>query len=224
MILERIDGETIPRRILRDAAFGEIRPPLAYECGRHLAAIHRMSRDDVAGLEQPDQLQYCAEALESIDEPHPVLEVAVRWLIANRPSGGTESLVHGDFRNGNLIVGPEGIRAVLDWEVVHWGDPAEDFGYLCVKAWRFGATPPVGGFGTYQDLLRGYAEAGGRPVDLAQVHWWEVLGTVRWALSCIRMSRRHLDGQVRSVELAAIGRRTCEQEWDLLARLGQLSS
>jgi aminoglycoside phosphotransferase (APT) family kinase protein len=124
--------------------------------------------------------------------------------------------VHGDFRNGNLIVGEDGISGVLDWEIVHVGDPAEDLGWLCVKAWRFGAKLPVGGFGPYEQMLEGYAAGGGRPIDLGTVRWWETLGTLRWGLGCIGQARRHLDGSVRSVELAAIGRRSCEQEWDLL--------
>jgi aminoglycoside phosphotransferase (APT) family kinase protein len=74
----------------------------------------------------------------------------------------------------------------------------------------------VGGFGPYEQMLEGYAAGGGGPMDLELVRWWETLGTLRWGLGCLRQARRHLDGSVRSVELAAIGRRACEQEWDLL--------
>jgi hypothetical protein len=128
--------------------------------------------------------------------------------------------VHGDFRNGNLIVGPDGVRAVLDWELAHLGDPLEDLGWLCVKAWRFGSPLPVGGFGPVEDLVAGYERAGGRRVDLSALRWWEVLGTLRWGVICIVQTVTHLSGAVRSVELAAIGRRVCEVEWDLLELLG----
>jgi aminoglycoside phosphotransferase (APT) family kinase protein len=114
--------------------------------------------------------------------------------------------VHGDFRNGNLIIGPDGVRAVLDWELVHLGDPIEDLGWLCTKAWRFGAAGPVGGFGEYDDLIDAYEAASGDAVPLAVLHWWELYGTVRWGVMCIMQASRGLAATPRSVELTAIGR------------------
>jgi hypothetical protein len=128
-------------------------------------------------------------------------------------------LVHGDFRLGNLVVGPEGLRAVLDWELTHAGNPAEDLGWLCVKAWRFGAAAPVAGLGSREDLLSAYRDSGGADIGLDELRWWEILGTLRWAAICMTQAWTHLSGRQRSVELAAIGRRVCEQEWDLLLLL-----
>jgi hypothetical protein len=128
-------------------------------------------------------------------------------------------LVHGDFRLGNLIVGPEGLRAVIDWERVHVGNPAEDLGWLCVKAWRFGAAAPVAGLGSREELLTAYLAAGGAHLSLDELRWWEMLGTLRWGAICLAQAQAHLSGAHRSVELAAIGRRVCEQEWDLLLML-----
>jgi hypothetical protein len=128
-------------------------------------------------------------------------------------------VVHGDFRLGNLIVGPEGLRAVLDWELTHAGNPAEDLGWLCVKAWRFGVEPPVAGMGSREELLAAYRAAGGAGISLAELRWWEILGTLRWGVICLTQAFAHLSGAQRSVELAAIGRRVCEQEWDLLLLL-----
>ena len=71
--------------------------------------------------------------------------------------------VHGDFRCGNLLVGPDGLRGVLDWELAHAGDPAEDIGWLCAPAWRFGGAGEVGGFGALDDAagrLRGRGRRG----------------------------------------------------------------
>jgi aminoglycoside phosphotransferase (APT) family kinase protein len=116
------------------------------------------------------------------------------------------------------MVGPEGLRAVLDWELAHTGDPMEDLGWLCVKAWRFGVDLPVGGFGTIDDLAAGY----GDDVDLEALRWWEILGTLKWGIMCIMQTTAHTSGMRRSVELAAIGRRVCEQEWDLLRILPEV--
>jgi aminoglycoside phosphotransferase (APT) family kinase protein len=129
------------------------------------------------------------------------------------------TLVHGDFRNGNLIVGADGLRAVLDWELAHIGDPLEDLGWLCVKSWRFGSPHRVGGFGDVDQLLDAYAQASGRRIDPQALSWWEVMGTLRWGIICILQAANHLSGAVRSVELAAIGRRVCEVENDLLLLL-----
>jgi aminoglycoside phosphotransferase (APT) family kinase protein len=219
ILMERVDGETLPRRILRDEQFAAARPKLAEQCGEILARIHSIPVEDVAGLERPDVLQQLRETLAEFEDPSPALELGLRWLEQHRPEPTDDVVVHGDFRNGNLIVGPEGIRAVLDWEVVHRGDPMQDLGYLCVRAWRFGAEEPVGGFGPYADLFRGYERVSGRSVDPEVVRWWQLYGTVWWGVGCMRQAWRHLSGAERSVELAAIGRRVWEQEYDVLLLL-----
>ncbi len=105
---------------------------------------------------------------------------------------------------------------MLDWELAHVGDPLEDLGWLCVKSWRFGSPLPVGGFGRLEELVSAYERASGRHVDPDALYWWQVLETMRWGIICIVQVMTHLSGVVRSVELAAIGRRVAEVEWDLL--------
>ncbi len=216
IVMERVEGETIPRKILRDEEFAAARPRLAGQCGAILARLHRIPPADVPGLADEDQVARYREALDVLGEPHPAFELGFRWLEAHRPAAGRRAVVHGDFRNGNLIVGPDGVRAVLDWELVHAGDPMEDLGWLCVRAWRFGVDLPVGGFGTYDQLVDAYEAESGATVDRDALRWWEVLGTLKWGVMCIMQAATHLTGVVRSVELAAIGRRVCENEWDLL--------
>jgi aminoglycoside phosphotransferase (APT) family kinase protein len=220
IVMERIEGETIPRKILRDVDFADARPELASQCGTILAALHRMPVDDFADLPDADPLAEWRAILDATGEPHPAFELGFKWLAANQPPRPATTVVHGDFRNGNLIVGPEGVRAVLDWELAHRGDPAEDVGWLCVRAWRFGVVDkPVGGFGDYDELLRAYEAAGGAAIDRDAVRWWEAMGTLKWGVMCIMQGLAHTSGAVRSVELAAIGRRVCENEWDLLGYL-----
>jgi aminoglycoside phosphotransferase (APT) family kinase protein len=216
LVVERIEGETIPRKILRDEEFAAARPILARQCGEALARIHAIPVDAVPGLVREDPIPTWREALDNLGQPHPTFELALRWLERRQPPDAGTAIVHGDFRNGNLIVGPDGLRAVLDWELAHLGDPMEDLGWLCVKAWRFGVDKPVGGFGDYEELFAAYERAAGRPVDPDVVRWWEVLGTLKWGIMCIVQAFTHLSGTVRSVELATIGRRVCENEWDLL--------
>ena len=216
LVMERVEGETIPRKILRDEEYASARARLARQCGEILARIHAIPVDSIPGLAGGDQVEQYRSILDAVGQPHPAFELGLRWLDANRPPVGPDAVVHGDFRNGNLIVGPEGVRAVLDWELAHRGDPVEDLGWLCVKSWRFGQQPPVGGFGGYEELLTAYEAAGGRRVDRATLHWWETLGTLKWGVMCIMQTMAHVSGAIRSVELAAIGRRVCEVEHDLL--------
>jgi aminoglycoside phosphotransferase (APT) family kinase protein len=219
MVLEAVDGETIARKILRDDDFANARPRLVTDFGRALARIHAIDTSTVSGLVHTDQVEYYTGVLDDLGQPHPVLELVRNWLVDHRPPSKHRSLVHGDFRLGNMIVGPDGLRAVIDWELAHLGDPMEDLGWLCVKAWRFGSAPPVAGLGGYDELFAAYEAAGGSAVDPAVVHWWEVLGTWKWAIMCIVQASVHLSGAARSHELAAIGRRVCENEHDLFLAL-----
>ena len=158
----------------------------------------------------------------SFNWPRPVFELALRWLRDHDPGPSTEvTLVHGDFRHGNLIIGPDGVRAVLDWELAHLGDPMEDLGWICVNSWRFGEIDkPVGGFGSREELFAGY-EAAGRKVDPARVIFWEVMGTLRWGVMCCGMMQRFRIGPDHSMERAMIGRRSSETEIDLLRLLAR---
>ncbi|MEV5843580.1 phosphotransferase family protein [Streptomyces sp. NPDC051985] len=222
LLMTKVQGEALPRKLLRDEEFADIRPRLPYELGRVLARIHhRMEPDRIPGLTVADPLDQLRGMYHSAGGAVPVLELALRWLDARRPPAGRDSVVHGDFRNGNVIVGKGGIRAVLDWELVHRGDPMEDLGWLCVRAWRFGAQAPVGGFGPRSELFRGYEEESGTSPDPEAVRWWEVYGTLRWAVFCkIQAQRAQHREATDALELLAVGRRVAECEHDLLDLMG----
>ncbi len=227
-VMSHVEGETIPQRILRDESLADARAAMARQAGRIAGRIHTVPLEEVGELPGVDghahpaqaQIDQQRELLDAYGEPHPVLELALRWAEERLPAFEGATLVHGDFRNGNFVVGPDGIRAVLDWELAHIGDPLEDLGWLCAPSWRFRRLDhPVGGFGHYDDLLAGYAETSGREVDPEAVRFWEVLGNVRWGVICIIQAFTHLQGQHRSVELAAIGRRVAEVEHQVLAMI-----
>ena len=221
IVMEFVEGETIPRRILRDERSGRgparCWPPSAAGSWPPSTASRR-TRSPGWPAATPRAAPGRRRPARASPIP-PSSWASGGWATTGRRAR-PRRVVHGDFRNGNLIVGPDGIRAVLDWELAHLGDPLEDLGWLCVKAWRFGSPLPVGGFGTVEQLVTAYEEAGGAAVDRAALHWWQVLGTLRWGIICIVQALTHLSGTVRSVELAAIGRRVCEVEWDLLELLG----
>ncbi|WP_142276202.1 phosphotransferase family protein [Mycobacterium alsense] len=223
LICDEIAGETIVRRIQRrlDSADGQAgRARLLRQCAQALAAIHRAD-PHIPGLAREDQLGQWRERLDAMGDTTATFEWAFRWLEANRPGESRPAepvLVHGDYRMGNLIVDGSDLAAVLDWELVHLGDAYEDLAWFCVRAWRFGAPAAMGagGLGGVEDFLTAYEAAGATTVDRVAFHWWLVLATLRWGVICRYQAERHLSGDARSVELATIGRRVCENEWDLL--------
>lgn len=220
LVCDFIAGETIVRRIQRqldDAG----RATLLTQCAHALAAIHRAAPPDDPALSHQDQLSQWRDQLDEIGDTTATFEWTFRWLAEHRPQPSPHRLVHGDFRMGNLIVAGSDLAAVLDWELVHLGEVYEDLAWFCIRAWRFGAPPSLGagGLGSVESFLTAYEAAGGAPVDRDAIHWWLVLATLRWGIICRYQAERHLSGQHRSVELAAIGRRVAETEWDLLGLL-----
>jgi aminoglycoside phosphotransferase (APT) family kinase protein len=216
LVCDAIGGETIVRRIQRlldDAG----RAQLLRQCAEALVAIHRAD-PALPGISDDDQMAQWRDELDVIGDTTATFEWAFRWLADNRPVPSTPRLVHGDFRMGNLIVDEFGLAAVLDWELVHVGEVYEDLAWFCIRAWRFGAPVELaaGGLGSIEDFLHAYENAGGATIDRAAFHWWLVQATLRWGVICRYQAERHLSGQTPSVELATIGRRVCETEWDLL--------
>lgn len=219
IVLEALPGEALAQRLVRDERYAGALAGLAAQCGEILARLHSIPPDRIPGLDQPDPIERCRKVLDGLDEPHPAFELVLRRLELSRPERRPATIVHGDFRLGNLLIDAHGVTAVLDWELVHRGDPLEDLGWLCVPAWRFGGELPVAGVGEYETLIDAYHAAGGGEVRLDELLWWQAAGTVWWGVLCHVQASRHLKGHTRSVELASIGRRACEQEWDALTAL-----
>jgi hypothetical protein len=144
-----------------------------------------------------------------------MIDFTARWLLDNLPSNYTPSLVHNDYRNGNVMVDTSGIVAVLDWEVAHIGDPMRDLGWMLTHSWRFGrAHLPVGGFGTADDFYAGYESVTGVAVDPQAVKFWQVFGSFWWAVGCLGMAEHYRNGPDQSVERPGIGRRSSECQVD----------
>jgi aminoglycoside phosphotransferase (APT) family kinase protein len=109
------------------------------------------------------------------------------------------------------------LRAVIDWEFAHVGDPLEDVAWPCVRDWRFGRDElRVGGVGDPEPYLAAYEQASGRRVERSAVRYWEIMGNLKWGVTCLVQAQRHLSGEDPSVELASLGRRSAEMQWELL--------
>ncbi|MCX7567926.1 phosphotransferase family protein [Sulfitobacter sp. F26169L] len=220
-IMSRIEGDALPARIFRNKNLAPARAKFAFQAGKTLAAIHQTDARDLGIPHQSPQqaVDDLQERHASFGTPRPVFSLALQWLRTNTPENVTPRLVHGDFRMGNLMLDPEGINGVLDWELAHIGDPHADLGWLCMESWRFGRPEPVGGLGSRADLFAGYAAAGGAPINPATVRWWEVLAALRWGVIIEEMAAWVRDGTDTSVERHVIARRASETEAILLLHM-----
>jgi aminoglycoside phosphotransferase (APT) family kinase protein len=231
-LMEFVEGETIGRRLIKDAAYAEARQQITAQLGATLAGIHQVQL--TAGVLEalppgpniPSSAAYDLDRWEAgyrhqTADPHPAYELAIRWLRRRLPPDRPHVFCHGDYRVGNVIFGPEGLRSVIDWEGAHLGDPMSDLGWMCVRSWRFGGDKPVGGVGSREELYAAYEAAGGGAVDPEAVRWWEVFGNLRWGLVTISFARTFLDGRNPDLEPASIGRRTAETQWEVLQLIGE---
>jgi aminoglycoside phosphotransferase (APT) family kinase protein len=230
-LMQRVKGETIGRRIVRKAELAGARETLPEQMAEELARIHSIPLERVDFVAGPRTAPAIASVLESLEEqldtlpePHPAIELGLRWLRDNERTTQDLVLVHGDFRLGNFIVDEQGMVAVLDWELARRGEPAEDLGWTLVRAWRFGADDRrLAGVGDVEPFLARYNDLTGRNLSLEDLFYWEFAGNVRWAIGSVRQGMRHLSGEERSVELAILGRLAAEVEYEVLNLLEGVS-
>jgi aminoglycoside phosphotransferase (APT) family kinase protein len=215
-VMERLEGETIGRRIVQKEELARAREALPVQMAEELAKIHAIPAERVSFLPQ-SRLEQMAGELEEVDEPHAAIELGLLWLRENRPPVRPLVFTHGDYRIGNLVVGDGGLVGVLDWEFAHLGDPVRDMAFSLVRAWRFGVPEKrLGGVGDMEPYLERYNELTGLDVRPAELDYWELAGNVAWAIGCLTQMQRHLTGQDRSVELAILGRLGVEVEYEIV--------
>ncbi|MBK9121943.1 MAG: phosphotransferase family protein [Chloroflexi bacterium] len=231
-IMDYVEGVSIGRKVMTSPELAAARAVLPQQMARQLARIHSLDwhTEPLAFLRRPSSdnpaqnaITDVYDVLDSLDAHIPALELALRWCVLNVPMPQRITFVHGDFRVGNLLVGPDGLTAVIDWEFAHVGDPAEELGYLCMRDWRFGSDAlRAAGLTTREAFLTDYEQASGVKVDRSAVDWWEVFGNVRWAVICLSQAQRHLSGADPSVELASLGRRSLDMQAEALALIKRL--
>ena len=227
VIMTLLEGEALPQRIMREDRFAKARERFAFQCGEALARIHSVDRGSLPGglrdLSWSDDLERLQSLCDQFGNPSPVHQLALNWLKRQPEPQSRRVLCHGDFRMGNLLLSESALAAVLDWELAHVGHAGEDLGYVCAAVWRFGGPEPVGGLGTYRQLLDGYQSVNGVVVDLEEVILWELYAALGWGIVCLTMLELHESGVDPGLERAAVGRRLSESEIDILLLLERLS-
>ena len=228
-VMRRIAGVAAPHRLVRDERVREAGEALVGELARELARIHTIKpgTDGLAFLPLPEPspapywvARYRAE-LDRLAGPHPVLEWGLRWLERHAPAESDLVLCHHDYRTGNYLVEGDRLTAILDWEFAGWSDYHEDIAWFCAKCWRFGANDrEAGGIGSRDKFIWAYEQASARPVDPDAVAYWEVMAHVRWAIVALHQCARHRSGEEPSLDMALIGRRLAELEYEILVLTG----
>jgi aminoglycoside phosphotransferase (APT) family kinase protein len=230
-VMERLPGETAPS-VLMTERWAPVHERIGQQLAAHLARIHALDWRalglDFLGLPASPatcparEIARWEETLRRDEaEPQPVLNLALRWLKAHQPDPRRVALVHGDYRTGNYLYDDDGIRAFLDWEMAHLGDPMEDLGWTVLRYWRFAGDDRAGGVIDRETLFRLYEAAGGDPVDREAVHFWEVLGNVKMAVISLTGARSFTDRRSRDLVMAYVGRGLPRLEAELLDLLGR---
>ncbi|TGN17062.1 phosphotransferase family protein [Leptospira idonii] len=230
-LMEKISGRATGRYIIKDAELNEYRKSgMVPDLAGNLARLHTVRPESVLDEELKQKLKITnpkvyvddsisdlRKSLDELPEAHPAIEISLNWMEKNKPEVDSIVLVHGDFRTGNFMITKEGLQGILDYEFAHWGDRHEDVAWLCMRDWRFGKlNKEVGGFGDRPDFYRAYANVSKVEIDPKKVRFWEIMGNLRWAIGSAQQAERHLSGKDKGIELAAIGRRTAEMEWEAM--------
>ncbi|MGL3819957.1 phosphotransferase [Sphingopyxis sp. R3-92] len=218
-VMRRVMAEVSPAKILASPP-----PSLIADLGRELARIHALPAEVIPAaiplMDTADALAELKRRFLSYGGDRPVIALAIKWCEDHLPAPVEPVLVHSDYRMGNIMVDANGLAAVLDWELAHRGDAHEDLAFGCMTVWRFGQLDkPAFGIGSLDEYFAAYEGAGGMTVDRDRFHFWLVYRTLWWALGCLQMGQAWRSGADTTVERVVIGRRTAEQELDLLQLL-----
>lgn len=226
-VMDYVEGISIGPKVVRDPNLEAARKRLPEQLAQELATIHAIDiqAHDLDFLNAPAEgespaisaVEDVRNAVEKLNLKNPTIAYGLRWCEQNAPTCETNTVIHGDYRIGNMLVGPEGLAAIIDWEFAHIGDPAEDLAWPTVRDWRFGnGHLKLGGIGQREPFIDHYEQVSKRRVDRKAIDYWEILGNLRWATTCLQQAERHLSGGDPSVEFASLGRRSAEMQLEML--------
>ena len=218
-VMEKLPGVAAGHTVVR---LDLDRCALARELAQAAARIHAI-RPPLAELPflktflARDVIAACRAYLDTLKEPHPVLEWGLRWCEQRAPAQEETTFVHRDFRTGNYLVHNGKLTGLLDWEFAALGNPLEDIGWICAKCWCFRHEHHiVGGVADVDDFIPAYEAASGRKVPAEALRYWQVMAHIRWSVIALQQAQRHLSGVEPSLELALTGKIVAELEWEVL--------
>lgn len=150
-------------------------------------------------------------------EPQPIAEAAIRRLRANPPPAPRRlSIVHGDYRVGNFLHdGTGSIKAVLDWEMAHIGDPMEDIAWALDPLWSGARKDLAAGMIPMGKAIEIWEDNADQDFDVERYRWWSIFASLKGLAIWISSGRTLQDGKNYDPVLAFSG-------WYCLTRHNQI--
>lgn len=216
-VMDRVDGR-VPTQFTADDPDVFPSPAARRAIGRdfvaQLATIHSTRHDDIEVPRASSPQVASAESVERWLRDYrdarltriPYVELAAAWALDNPAGTGTLVLCHGDYRIGNVMIGPGTTRisAILDWELAEVSDPASDIAWAALPLFR-GRSPLWSHLLDGAEFLAEYERATGLSVSAAAVQHWTVVNLIKVVSSYLRAARAYRDGRSTDLRLAAMG-------------------
>lgn len=167
------------------------------------ADVNAIGLSDLKGEDDPEkccmhELAHWQQVLDEDErEPQPIARAALRWLKRNPPPQARKiSVVHGDYRTGNFLYNSNGdIRAILDWEMAHLGDPLEDLGWALDPLWSHGNSSRPAGTIMRDEAIGIWEGESGMKVDTAALAWWEIFASFKGLAIWISAAREYAEAR-----------------------------
>jgi aminoglycoside phosphotransferase (APT) family kinase protein len=153
--------------------------------------------------------------------PYPLAEWGLRWLQQHAPVAPRVAIVHGDYRTGNFLEQDGRITAILDWELVHLGDPHEDLAWVSLPMYM-GGSPYLCRLLEPAWFYERYAERSGIAVSMQSVHYYQVFSLLKLAATHMAAARCFEEGRFDDMRMPAMGSQiaTCLRQMDKAIQKG----
>lgn len=192
-----------------------LRIRLAHQFIDSLAALHRVDWRDQPIAAMAGDVDEGRAALRSVQtwealirrwqmRPYPLAEWGLRWLKAHCPRAPRVTIVHGDYRTGNFLQRDGRITAILDWELVHLGDPHEDLAWASMPMYK-GGTPYIGRLAEPELFYGRYAERAGLGVSMESVRYYQAFSLLKLAATHMAAARCFEEGRFNDLRMPAMG-------------------
>lgn len=215
-LMEFVDGVVLDAVETAEPLSFAARASLTGDLVRVLADLHAVDIDAVGlgdfgrreGYVERQVARWSKQWAGSKTRDIATIDRVAAHLASRVPDQQRVSVVHGDYRFGNLVVNPGAgtIEAVLDWELCTLGDPLADVGYLGVhwaaddgSVHRPNDPTAAGGFGSFTDVVDAYAVQTG--LDLADIGYYVAFQCWRSAVIIEGVYARFLAGTMGDQQL-----------------------
>lgn len=162
---------------------------------------HGITIDDAA---QQNVAYWEAQIARWAMRPYPMAEWGIRWLKAHAPVAPRVAIVHGDYRTGNFLEEGGRITAILDWELVHLGDPHEDLGWASLPMYM-GGSKLISRLAEPDWFYARYSEKAGFQVSMASVRYYQALSLLKLAATHMAAARCFEEGRFNDMRMPAMG-------------------